>query len=119
MGTASIEISVKGRWVRVPALDFNGKTIVVRGNWLKVAYIHDEWWTETELEDPEACIEKLKEQGSHRLRADVFTFSQKIPGSFPKYNYTVVLVESTAARNSQKRAEISEARGINCGQRPR
>ncbi len=87
MGNDSIEISVKGKWLRVPALDFNEKTIVVRGNWVKMAYIHDEWWMEAELEDPDACVEKLKKQRSHGLRADVFTFSQKLPGSLPKYKY--------------------------------
>lgn len=50
----SIEVSIKGKWVRVPALDFGGKSIVVRGKWTKVAYIHDEWWLETELEHPES-----------------------------------------------------------------
>jgi hypothetical protein len=40
----SIEISVGGKWVRVPALDVNGKTIVVKGEWIKVAVIHDEEW---------------------------------------------------------------------------
>jgi hypothetical protein len=31
MAANSIEISVKGKWVRVPALDVNGRTIVVTG----------------------------------------------------------------------------------------
>jgi len=101
MGSESIEISVKGKWVKVPALDFNGKSILVRGKWLKVASIHDEWWMEGELEDPEAYIKKLKEQTSRRLRADVFTFSQKLPGSLPKYTYPTELDSVAAARTTR------------------
>ena len=87
MTNNSLEISVKGRWVRVPALDFGGKTIVVKGRWIKLAVIHDEAWLETELEDPELCVRQLKEQGLHGLRADLFAFSQKLPATFPKYKY--------------------------------
>ena len=87
MSEGSIEVSVKGRWVRVPSLDVNGKTIVVRGSWVKVAVVHDEEWLETELEDPAQCVQRLKEQESHGLRADCFTFSQKLPATLPKYSY--------------------------------
>jgi hypothetical protein len=83
----SIEISVKGKWVRVPALDVGGRTIVVRGKWVKVAAIHDEFWSETEVGDPGLCVRKLKEQRSEGLRADIFTFAQKLPATPPKYEY--------------------------------
>ena len=87
MPEGSIEVSVKGKWVRVPSLDINGKTIVVRGSWIKVAVVHDEEWLETELEDPKLCVQRLKDQKSHDLRADCFTFSQKLPATLPKYSY--------------------------------
>jgi hypothetical protein len=83
----SIEVSIKGRWMRVPALQVSGKTIVVRGRWIKVASIHDEAWLETDLEEPELCVTKLKEQESSGPHADIFTFTQKLPGSLPKYRY--------------------------------
>lgn len=101
MGSDSIEISVKGKWVKVPALDFNGKSILVKGKFLKVASVHDEWWMKGELEDPEAYIKKLKEQRSRRLRADVFTFTQKIPGSLPKYAYPTELDSVAAAKTTR------------------
>jgi hypothetical protein len=101
MGNDSIEISVKGRWVRVPALDFHGRSIVVRGTWMKVASVHDEWWMEEDLEDPEAFIQRLKEQTSRRLRADLFTFSQKLPGSPPKYRYATEWDSVAAARTNR------------------
>jgi len=88
MSNDSIEISVKGKWTSVPALAVGDKSIVVKGSWVKIASIHDEQWLETELEDPEACVKKLKEQAGSGLRADIFTFTQKIPQTVPKYPYT-------------------------------
>jgi hypothetical protein len=82
-----IEISVKGGWIKVPAVEIGGKQIIARGKWIKVASIHDETWLETELENPEACIQQLKGQESHGLHADIFTFTQKVPGATPRYNY--------------------------------
>ena len=32
----SIEISIRGRWVRVPALYVNGRAVVVDGKWIRV-----------------------------------------------------------------------------------
>jgi hypothetical protein len=87
MTNNSLEISVKGQWIKVPALEFGGKTIVVKGTWIKLAVIHDEAWLETELEDPELYVKKLKKQRFRGLRADIFAFSQKLPATVPKYGY--------------------------------
>jgi hypothetical protein len=87
MAANSIEISVKGQWIRVPALDIGGTTIIGRGRWIKVAVIHDEAWLTTELEDPDLCVKKLKEHGLHGFHADIFAFSQKLPATLPKYKY--------------------------------
>jgi hypothetical protein len=83
----SLEISVKGKWVRVPALKVNGKSVIVTGRWIKMAAIHDDDWSEGELEGPEECIRRLKERGSHCLRADIFTFAQKLPTGARQYPY--------------------------------
>ena len=96
----SIEIYVRGKWVRVPALDVVGMAIIVRGKWLKVAAIHDEEWLETELEDPEVCVKKLKEQGSHGFHADIFTFAHKVPATLPKYRYPLEWDSVAAARTT-------------------
>jgi hypothetical protein len=82
-----IEISVKGRWMSVPAFSLAGNTIIVTGSWLKLAVVHDEQWLENALEDPELCVRLLKEQVSHGLRADIFTFAQPPPDTAPKYSY--------------------------------
>jgi hypothetical protein len=83
----TIEVSVKGKWIRVPALEVNGKTLVVKGKWVKAASVHDEEWLETELEDPETCVKRLKARDG--LPADIFTFAQKLPATQPRYSYPV------------------------------
>ena len=50
MAVNSIEISAGGRWVKVPALDFRGRSVTVKGGLVKIAAIHDEWWLESEIE---------------------------------------------------------------------
>jgi len=89
MANRSIEVSVKGKWFRVPALNVNGKNIIVRGKWLKTALIHDEEWLETEVGDPTLCVRALNNEKADGLRADIFTFAQKIPATSPKYSYPV------------------------------
>ena len=49
MAENSIEISVRGKWIRVPAMEFDGKMIVVRGKRIKLAIVHDEELLDTEL----------------------------------------------------------------------
>ena len=51
MAEDTVEISKKGKWVRVPALDVNGKLIIAGGRWIKLAFVHDEEWAEQDLED--------------------------------------------------------------------
>lgn len=120
----SIEISVKGKWIRVPALDVNDKTIIVKNTFVKLAVIEAEEWLESELEDPELCVRKLKER-SHGLRADVFTFAQKLPGTLPKYEFPMEWVSVAAIhltsfsdwweklpQESRKNVRRSQKRGV-------
>src|SRR5438876_138550 len=81
------EIYVRGKWVAVPALVVDGKTIAVRGGWLKTAVVRSEEWLETEVENPDRCITELKRQQPNGERADIFTFMQKLPATLPKYKY--------------------------------
>jgi hypothetical protein len=120
-----MEISVKGKWVQVPALQVNGTTVVVQGDWVKVASVHDETWMDTELEDPELYVAKLKEQRSRGMHADIFTFTQKLPTTVPKYSYPME-ADSIAAiplttfkewweslpQESRKNVRKSQKRGV-------
>lgn len=89
MAKNTVEISVKGKWVGVPAVVIDDRTVVATGRWIKIAAIHDEYWAESELEDPESCIRSLKEHRSKGFKADIFTFAQKLPNITPKYPYPI------------------------------
>jgi hypothetical protein len=84
-----IEIAVKGKWLKVPALSVDDKKIIVRGRWLKIAYVNNEQWLDTEVKNPAICAQALKNQGREGLRADLFTFSQKLPATAPKFSYAL------------------------------
>lgn len=83
----TIEISARGKWMMVPAWEINGKAIIVKGSRLRVAEIEAEEWLETELENPEECVKKLKEHRSEGPRADILTFAQRVPEILQKYPY--------------------------------
>jgi hypothetical protein len=125
MANENIEIAVKGKWFRVPALSVGGKYIVVKGNWLRVAYVNNEQWLETEVEDPALCAKMLKGQEAGGIRADLFTFCQKLPAVTPKHSYhlewdSMAAVRVTSYRDwweslpqeSRKNVRRSEKRGV-------
>ncbi len=89
MSNNTIEISSKGTWIGVPALAVDGKSLVVKGRWLKVASIHDEAWLETETKGPEDCVKLLRNAGKGGFGADIFTFTQKPSVTTPQYGYPV------------------------------
>jgi len=76
------EISVRSKWIKVPAIDIGNERIVVSGNLLKIAKPREEWCDD--VEDPEYLINHLKKS---RLNADIFTFWQKLPEKSPKFNF--------------------------------
>lgn len=81
-----IKISVRGKWIKAPARRVNGQTIVVKGSRIRISCLHDEDWLESEILNPEACVQSLKDHRSE-LQADLFRFSQKVPDTIPRYNY--------------------------------
>src|SRR6266850_1054926 len=99
-GQNCIEVAVKGEWIRVPALEVSGKYITIKGNWIKTAVIEAEEYLATDLEDPELCLGKLREQPTDGLRADIFTFAQKLPATVPRYNYFMEWDSVAAARTT-------------------
>ncbi len=78
------EVSVKGKWVKLPAIKIREFIIIISGKFLKMAAIKNEFDETEEVTDPLSIIITLKKS---RPRADIFTFSQKIPDSEPKYGY--------------------------------
>ena len=60
--------------------------MVITGSWLKTAAIHDEHWQPEEIENPEMLMAKLKSQS---VRADIFTFAQKLTDRKPRFPYAL------------------------------
>jgi hypothetical protein len=119
------EISVKGKWIRVPALDIGGNKLIVRGKWLKMAIVLDEEWQISEVGDPALCVQALKEHPSRSLRADIFTFVQKPPATAPRYEYfsereSVAVTSTTSFKDwweklpqeTRKNVRRSQRRGV-------
>src|SRR5579862_2407888 len=87
IGLENIEVSVKGKWMTWPALHVNANYLIVKGKLIKMAIVHEEEWLECQLDDPELCIRTLKTVPHRELKADIFTFSQIVPETSPKYGY--------------------------------
>ena len=115
MNSGQIEIHVKGKPVRVPAAQIDGRTVLATGKWLEIATVQDEELTETEsVADPESFLSQLKESG---LNADIFTFSQKLWDTTAKYNYPLewdnwAVIPITTYADWEKRAESSVRRAV-------
>ena len=85
MSRADKEIAVRGKTVRVPTAEVDGRTVIVTGRLPRVASIHDGAFTEgDDISDPREFLTKLADSG---IRADMFTFSQKIYEGQPKHPY--------------------------------
>jgi hypothetical protein len=83
MSAEHVAIQVKGKPVKVPSACIEGRTLIAKGKWLKVAAVTDEELLEGETV-PELFLPQLKESD---LKADIFTFAQKVPDTVPKYKY--------------------------------
>jgi hypothetical protein len=80
-----IEVRVKGRSVNVPSACIDGRTVIATGRWMKIASVMDEGLIEGEtVSDPEMFTPRLK---NSELKADIFTFAQKLPCIVPKHKY--------------------------------
>jgi hypothetical protein len=79
------EVRVRGKDIRVPAIQIDGRTVVVTGSWLKIASFRDEELVEGELvPEPASFIATLQARGLH---ADILNFPQAIDASTPKFKY--------------------------------
>jgi hypothetical protein len=82
-----VEIYKKGSWLKHPALEINNQIVFIDGKLLRAAMLRSEAWLEKELENPERWIAELRRNRSKPWRADILTFSQKLPAIDPKYHY--------------------------------
>jgi hypothetical protein len=85
MNNDFIEVSGKGKLIKVPFVKVDERTVIVRGKWIRNASVHQEEWMEEEpVQDAENFVKKLKGQN---LKADIFSFSYRLPETSQRYNY--------------------------------
>ncbi len=87
MTRSNFEICVKGRRLRVPALDVAGYPIIVKGKFVRIASLFDEYWLEKRfLPDPIAMVEQIESQPR---KPDLFTFAERVPQTAPRYGFPI------------------------------
>lgn len=87
MAVTYVETRVKGKNFQVPAAEIEGRTVIVRGRWFKIASVRDESVTEGELvRNPQVFAAQLQDSG---LKPDVLTFFQRPPDVKPRFPYPV------------------------------
>ena len=64
----------------------NSYDLEVSGKFLKTAKVAEEWYAD--VEDPEKIIKKIKDS---KIKADIFTFWQRLPDTDPIYPYHMEL----------------------------
>jgi len=116
-GIGHTEISVRGRAVCVPSAQIDGRTVITTGKWLKIAAVlHEELVEGDTVADPSSFVSQLKERG---LRADLFTFAQRLPDVTPKHNYYIEWENAAAIAVAsyshwwKKQTEYSIRKGVN------
>ena len=78
----SMEIRRAGKNVQVPSVMINDCAVVATGGWVKIATIHDEEFLEGRpVDNPQLFVTAARNQ----LRADIFTFSQKLTEPEPQH----------------------------------
>jgi hypothetical protein len=71
MKIAHSEISIRGKTIRVPSVQVQGRTVAASGRWLRIATVRDEDWIDMPaIGDVGAFVDALRDSG---LRADVFS----------------------------------------------
>lgn len=86
------QISIKGKRMRVEAFSIGDKEIVVTGKIIKMARIKGE--LDQDVEDPNTLVEGLKGGG---VKADIFTFCQRLPEVRPKFDCYHLVWDNVAA----------------------
>lgn len=127
----TIQISVAGRWHRVPALSFGLRAAFLQGGWVKVAAVHQEDWTPGEIERPDLWVQALKTRRIGGRLADVFTFAQQLPNTDATYPYPMEWHSLAAVRvrsyqewweslpqETRKNVRRAQKRGLTVSARP-
>jgi hypothetical protein len=124
-GDLLVDVRTKGRWVATPGIRVDDDILLASGKWLRIAKIRGEEMREKGIEEPERYIAAIKNDKKSKLKADILTFTQKLPDIQPKYLYPLEW-ESVAAislenfkdwweglpQESRKNVRRSQKRGV-------
>lgn len=108
---------VKGKTIFVPSVQIDGRIVITAGKLLKVASVRDEELVEGDtVRDPDSFVSQLKKSG---LKADLFTFAQRVPDSTARYRYCTEWENAAAVPTTnfshwwKDLAEYSIRKGVN------
>ena len=102
-------------------MEIEGNKITINGKLVKILQFREEW--DIDVTDPEQTINDIKRTG---IKADIFSFIQRLPDSRPKFDYYMEW-ESTAAlpiktyeywlkkqisQNSRKKIGLAKRKGV-------
>jgi hypothetical protein len=82
---ASDELAVKGKNIRVRAINVGNFTIVVSGRLIRIATVKDEPWQRDCVSDPATIISALRT--TPKPTADIFVFSQRLPDTARRFEF--------------------------------
>jgi hypothetical protein len=99
----------------------NNDELVVSGHLVKIAKFRGEW--DIDVDDPELAIKKIKNAG---VKADIFTFIQRLPESKPKFDYCMewdscaaipivsydYWLKRQVSQNSRKKMGLARRKGV-------
>ncbi|MEO5957483.1 MAG: hypothetical protein ABIZ49_09900 [Opitutaceae bacterium] len=117
------EIRVKGKDTNVPSVRIGRCTVLSTGRWLRHARLFDEELVErADLLHPDAIVPALRRSP---LKADIFSFSQRVPDTTPHFPYALewdnwAVAPTTSfqtwwdalPQESRKNARQAEKRGV-------
>lgn len=84
-GGPTIVVYDGGRSKSVAGARVNGCQVVVTGMFVRHAYIYEEDWSDgNPVESPEEFVEGIRSSG---IRADIFSFSEKLPSTRRRFDY--------------------------------
>jgi hypothetical protein len=97
------------------------KEIKITGKLIKTAELKEDW--DEDIEDPQTFIKSLESSG---IKADIFTFMQRLPESKPKYHYymewdSIAAIPITTyenwlkkqiVQNSRKKIGLAQRKGV-------
>jgi hypothetical protein len=84
VNTLTSEISIRGKSVYVPMARVDGREVIVKGRWLRIASIRDEEWLENQaITDPARFVSAVRASG---LRPDLVTFAEPLDKALAEWN---------------------------------